>query len=522
MGRSEQRVIRTVSRVGERMSVPINSYSDFMTATSTAFALPTYPPSTVRASLSPTQLATLNEAVSSALLTTLALPPTKRDTPASRSFLSTYAKDTASSALESLIWANQSPLVRDEHIIRKRALILAERLADSPPGLDLQTLVDLAIVYAKKHPSRLRSIFAAALKSSSTLRSDVENDLIPAFTKLLENHNLAGLYGLRKTLHCILSFLHCAPDDLVIRFEKNKDLLVSLATAYDTGLNAIAQSYGGLLVLQSTDVADDWQKLWVECKTASVDIFHIIVSNLIKKVTDTSNRGISVEADRIFDLIFTLLELPSTSLQGSNSIPLTPFLNQSLLSDFQHSYNLSEMLASALKQAQERDARLDILDSALGAFGVVSSIPGRDPGALKIILHSSGVAPGIDNLGRGSSRTEDKGKGKARIIYQVPEDPELDMKVTQVLDILPEQPPEYIRDLLTHPDLPYKGNCEKLIEAILEGTAPAPETIRHSENAGALQAPQNSTDEFEEYVTARRNVFDDEVLDTSKIHSGKK
>ncbi|KAJ7742669.1 hypothetical protein DFH07DRAFT_964380 [Mycena maculata] len=57
----------------------------------------------------------------------------------------------------------ETPVPQDETLIRKRALILAEKLAD---GLDLQTLVDISIIYARTHPTHTRAILAAGLGSA--------------------------------------------------------------------------------------------------------------------------------------------------------------------------------------------------------------------------------------------------------------------------------------------------------------------------------------------------------------------
>jgi activating signal cointegrator complex subunit 2 len=203
--------------------------------------LPGYPSAATRKSLSPSQLAATKNAIAAGLLATAALPATKRDTPAARNFISTYAKDTARITLESLIW--EAP--QDDKLIRKRALVLAEKVAD---GLDLQTLVDLSIIYARTNATQARAILAAGLESGPP---EVESELLPALTALLSASQ--GLYALRKTGYCIASFLHVCPKKTLRVFTHSKEFIVALAKAYDSGLSTLAHSYGGLSVSDSRE-----------------------------------------------------------------------------------------------------------------------------------------------------------------------------------------------------------------------------------------------------------------------------
>ncbi|KAJ6495260.1 hypothetical protein C8R45DRAFT_866444 [Mycena sanguinolenta] len=459
--------------------------------------LPSYPSAASRKSLSASQLAATRKSIAAGLLATAALPPTQRDTTAARNFISTYAKDQARITLESLIW--DTPPVQDERLIRKRALILAEKLAD---GLDLQTLVDLAIIYARTNTAQTRAIMAAGLES---VPPEVKSELLPAFTQLLSSSQ--GLYALRKTSYCISSFLHYSvcPKNTLRVFTQSKDFIVALATAYDAGLATLAHSYGGLSASDSRE-ADEWERIWVHTKVSLVDAFHSIIRALLDDMVASSGPALAVEVDRTFDIVFTLLSLPSSSSQPDSG--QTPFLDRSLLADYQQTYDLSRTLASSLRHAEEKDARLDLLESSLESL---NSSPEKEPGVLKILLRSSGMAPGV---GRNSSKTPDmvtKGKEKATTLptSSPAEDPELDLKVTQVLDILPEHEPEYIRALLMHSA---HTTPEKVVEALLEGTAPSPEELTTS----AAQAD----DEISSYV--RRNVFDDEDMDLAHVRVGKK
>ncbi|KAJ7461872.1 hypothetical protein B0H11DRAFT_1735892 [Mycena galericulata] len=456
--------------------------------------LPSYPSAATRKTMSPSQLASTKTSIAAALLNTAALPPTKRDTPAARNFISTYAKDTARATLESLIWGN--PVPQDEKLIRKRALVLAEKLAD---GLDLQTLVDLSIIYARTHATQTRAILAAGLESTPP---EVQSELLPALTLLLSSSQ--GLYALRKTGYCISSFLHVCPRQTLRAFTHSKEFIMALAKAYDAGLSTLAHSYGGLSVSDSRE-SDEWERIWVETKVSLVDSFHIIVRSLLDDMASCSGAALAVEADRTFDIIFALLSLPSSQSNPGQ----TPFLDRSLLADYQQTYDLSHTLASSLRHAEEKDARVDLLESSLQSLASSSE---KEPGALKILLRSSGIAPGVDNLGKGyPNKTDTKGKGKDVSAPAPPaaaEDPGLDLNVTQVLDILPDHPPEYIRALLLHPSY---STPELVVAALLEGTAPSPDELKTS----AVKP-----DSITSYV--RQNVYDDDAMDLARVRIGKK
>lgn len=122
---------------------------------------------------------------------------------------------------------------------------MAEKLAD---GLDLQTLVDLSIIYARTNATQMRAILAAGLESSPP---EVESELLPALTSLLSASQ--GLYALRKTGYCIASFLHVCPRKTLRTFTHSKEFIVALAKAYDAGLSTLAHSYGGLSVSDSRE-----------------------------------------------------------------------------------------------------------------------------------------------------------------------------------------------------------------------------------------------------------------------------
>ncbi|KAI0327591.1 hypothetical protein GY45DRAFT_1106095 [Cubamyces sp. BRFM 1775] len=521
--------------------------------------LPPFPSTRARASLSPSQAATLLQTISAALAQVLSFPDAQITSSANINFVASYAKDAAQQALHALVWdsdatSDHTPkLSQTERKVRHNVFLLAERLA--PLGaLDLQTLVDLSVAYARVSHSRLRALSTAAFVQSSKaseLIEQVQKSAVPAFTALLSSPT-QGLYGLRKTAHILLCCLHPAPQDVTRAFARNKTFMRALATAYDSGLASFAQTYGGFRAISSlladggtTRELDEWERLFLETKVALLDTFHILVRTLLDDVASVAHAGpaLAAQAEPAFEVVFDLLDLPAAtgSVSGATGLPPTPFLNRPLLADYQHAYDFSRTLADVLRRTE--DARADLLESSLHAMTLDAT--GSRAGALKLILHSSGVPPGIDNLGRGpagkTAYNDVKGKGvdvgerlgsgpgeSTSLVPSGVPDEQLDIALVQVLDLFPDQDPAYIRYLLSHSEYPYKGDAERLIGALLEGTAPSKADVDQALARERSQPPPpaqtkqtKQADEFA-FTRGRRNVFDDEAMDLSKVKIGKK
>ena len=501
--------------------------------------LPPYPSTRARESLTPSQAATLAQTVSTALSQALPLSDAQLSSLKLEPFLASYAKDVTQQALHALVWDTRSPsTTQAERKIRHTAFLLVERLAPLRM-LGLPALVDLGVAYSQVSPPRLRAVFAAALvqsPSSAALLAETEKSAVPAFTTLLSAPS-QGLYGLRKTAHILLCFLRSAPPPAVRLFARNKAFVCALASVYHSGLVGIAEQYGGLRALASLSAGsgrepDEWERLFLDTKMALLDTFHVLIRTLLDDVASVSTAGaaLATQAEPAFDVVFGLLDLASPSTDG---LPQTPFLNRPLLADYQHAYDFAKVLQETMKRTE--DARADLIGASLRemAAGVAGS---REPGVLRIVLRSSGVPPGADNLGRGSSgRADAKNKGKNKDMGQalgssssqsgqaaIP-DELLDTAVVQVLDLFPDQDLSYLRYVLAHPDYPYKGDAEKLIAALLDGAAPPKEDV-DAAIAGESEVPaageKVAEDEFV-YTRERRNVFDDDVMDLSRLRIGK-
>ncbi|KAF8438091.1 hypothetical protein L210DRAFT_3613025 [Boletus edulis BED1] len=463
--------------------------------------LPAYPSTQARKGFSASQLSHFHSNLSNALAQVIALPPAKRDIPPTCAFISSYAGDAAQQILETL-WEDIQPVKHDDRL-RQRVLLLAEKLASSAPGLELKTLLDLCVAFPTK-TTHLRSILTAALDGTPNLTSKFTSEVVPAFTSLLASSRSSGLYGLRKTACCLTNLLRPSPPDLVRPFAHSKDFLVALARAYDDGLANISRSYGGIRIGLANRQLDSWEKIWLDTKVDIVDAFHIIVTTMVRDIPTVSGTELAVEADRTFEIVFALLGIiPQSATAGPADA--VPFLNRSLIADYQYAYDLSKTLSSALPRD---DARMECLESSLRSLAIERSDgDAKDPGALKLLL-----------LPITQMITTNKGKAKATTPEpSPPHDADLDMQVVQVLEIFSDHSPEYIRKLLTHPSFPFRGNAERVIEALLEGTAPGEDAL----GDGVAESISINVPVMDPPIE-RRNVFDDEVMDLSHIHIGKK
>jgi hypothetical protein len=86
-----------------------------------------------------------------------------------------------------------------------------------------------------------------------------------------------------------------------------------------------------------------------------------------------------------------------------------------------------------------------------------------------------------------------------------------------VLDILPDQDPEFLRRCLQHKNFSGEGGTEKLISALLEGDVPIDISTQELEDG-----PQPHSSKELDYVENRLNVFDDDPIDISTLRIGKK
>ena len=118
-------------------------------------------------------------------------------------------------------------------------------------------------------PTQLHQLSQAQHSLPQPIQS-ITNDFLPTFiTPLASSDSHQGLVSKRK-----ISILY---------------FILALASLFHAGLIFIAASYDGpdILLSQSTDVLDDWPRVWVQTKVASIDGFHVLLSLLIDDLFST-------------------------------------------------------------------------------------------------------------------------------------------------------------------------------------------------------------------------------------------
>jgi len=92
------------------------------------------------------------------------------------------------------------------------------------------------------------------------------------------------------------------------------------------------------------------------------------------------------------------------------------------------------------------------------------------------------------------------------------------LAISHILDILPDQDPQFLHRCLQHPDFRGEGGTERLIFSLLEGSLPIDLSVEDS----ATNANVPGLGDDLELVKDRRNVFDDQTIDISTLRVGKK
>lgn len=94
----------------------------------------------------------------------------------------------------------------------------------------------------------------------------------------------------------------------------------------------------------------------------------------------------------------------------------------------------------------------------------------------------------------------------------------IDLAISHILDILPDQDPSFLRRCLQHPEFSGEDGTERLISSLLEGSVPINLSI---EEPTPQVASSRQVDDLE-LAKERRNIFDDQAIDLTSLRLGKK
>ncbi|CAE6444749.1 unnamed protein product [Rhizoctonia solani] len=392
-------------------------------------------------------------------------------------FLSSYLGDVArqvlaqTSAQPGSIYTG---LLSDpERMIRKYTLRLIGLMASHQADLSVTLLVDLAVAYHPLNNKYLQKIFDQSL-SIAPRASEFESTVIPAFTSALvpKHPDVIELREVAYTLRCLTS---CG-SRVVSLFARHQSFVRSLSECYQTVLPKLVESLGGI------HLRGDREPYELTCIEAKVDLLEAY-HNIIRTLTTSQT------VDLALQVAFQVFEAP-----GPSALDPVPFLNTGMNDDLNRVVGLIDLFKGALPA---EDLRLEVMTAQL------SPITSRfDLGALGILPTPVGNAPSSP------TRTRiDKGKGKLSEENDPTLDLELDSLVTQVLEIFPEQDANAVRSALQLPK--FNRSAEAIINELAEGNAlpayiPPPEKTAKS------------------VFAERRNVFDDDEMDYSRLRIGKK
>ena len=420
-----------------------------------------------------------------------------------RALVSQYARQTA----QKIISTPESPLARDPAYSRWLGLVQELARQPSAGGLTASILQDVAVIsYAwardDKDPNIVFSVqktLDVAFRNSSTLQKECATEVPQAFVVAFSLGLLGGVDSskiqlLQRSAYCLLALLSVLPPSLLLSFS-HASLLVTLAKTYD--------------VLSDAPTSLASANTLLRLKVMLLDSVHIIF-----EYTRASSPS------QLLDLIYPLLDLPSSTPSSSTS---SPFTTRGLLGDYDATFALSAQLSAP--GLSNNDPRFAFVQGQLKALAgratFTDSAQALSP--LLPLHHPNPVIRAPEAL---PAIPDPKGKGKA-VALNTPLLPKEDYSaaVSQILDILPDESPAFLEAALAHPA--YSGNAESLLGALLEGSSlPGNlDTVRngevvHAEEVVEIQVPVPMPEKVD-LVASRRNAFEDDPLDFSKLRIGK-
>jgi activating signal cointegrator complex subunit 2 len=270
--------------------------------------------------------------------------------------------------------------------------------------------------------------------------------------------------------------------------------LNDMVTLYDRGLPPFLRAKLDDVPLSSG------ARSWLQTKVDLLDSFHILIDHLL-----ASERHLELGITLLFDLT-----------SSADVKEKAPFVDFPLIADYQHQFDLAKRLKSL--NATRDDPRLEVLIVTI--TNLVPAGP-NELGPLSLLLEK----PAINNTAPNGATGSQKGKGRA-----VPVDDGVEGAVTQILSILPDQDPDFLRKCLAHSTFTGSDRTEKLMSALLEGNVPVELMMEEISGPSAKEPPpllpstgdDNEKEKKNKYTKGRRNVFDDEPFDISALRIGKK
>ncbi|KAG8891355.1 hypothetical protein FRC00_013826 [Tulasnella sp. 408] len=388
-------------------------------------------------------------------------------------------------------------------------------MSQSSVPLSEVTLLNLAVVC---QDDRTRDIARSIIDQYASSGNDVAAVFISSAEPILstpfgKGQDPSTFLAVRLNLIKILNaLLRCGAD--LSSLALGKALYRALGYCYHTVLDAVAHTYSASGIRpKEVGPSFKWQIPWMEVKVGILDAVHGLIERALKAAKASEDAR-----HKVFDILLAMIDDSPKKPQSSSTIW---FGNVPLLVDYQHVHHLKERLSEL---AGLDDMIVELVIPSLD--GLIDSHAPRDNdavGALIILLrdapHATAppVAPPVikvENVDKG------KGKGKAAVQEEEPEAAhELDLAVTQVLDIFPDESPSFLKAALQDPTM--GKSAEALIAALLESNLPSHlASLRDGAPQQPPTPPSQGTSSQAPVQFERRNIFDDEEMDFSKLRLG--
>ncbi|KAG8914384.1 hypothetical protein FRC01_004101 [Tulasnella sp. 417] len=441
-----------------------------------------------------------------------------------KDFVDSYLAEAARGIIATTSTGGARKTVKSEdYALQTKVLELVRRMSQSSVSLSEVTLLNLAVVC---QDDRTRNIARSIIESSSSLGTDVAAVFVSSAEQILstpfgKDQDPSSFLTVRLNLVKILNgLLRCGAD--LPSLALGKALYRGLGYCYHTVLDSVAHTYSATGI-RPNEVGPSfrWQLPWMEVKVGILDAIHGLIERALQAAKSEEDAR-----HKIFDILLAMIEDSPKKPSTSHTIW---FGNVPLLVDYQHVHHIKERL-SELAGLDETVVEL-VIPSLDGLIDSHAPRDGNAVGALIILLRDvphTTAPPIAPPVAPPAIKVEnvDKGKGKAKAIVQEEEpeaDHELDLAVTQVLDIFPDESPSFVKAALQDPTM--GRSAETLISSLLESNLP-PHLA--SLRDGTPQQPTTSPRPTSSQPTSsqapaqfeRRNIFDDEEMDFSRLRIG--
>ena len=412
-------------------------------------------------------------------------------------FLQAYLSDVAQDCLKSL----STTLVVDSAspnttLLRQQVLALLGHLAENhPKSITQAILIDTIIVYGPKNATHVKRFLSDLLaRREPQFKTAIAASLSRMLFEL-SNSAENTIEGVHRAAHILATVVRTEVPVILDELIDGKPIIDYMTTIYDRALPPL------LLSAKLDDVPlSSGARSWLQTKVDLLDSFHTLIDHLL-----ASERHLESGIDLLFDLT------SSVDVTGKS-----PFIDFPLIADYQHQFDLAQRLKSL--NTTYDDPRLEVL------IVLIADLTLADPselGPLSLLL----AKPENSNITSHMATGSRKGKGRA-----APVDDGVEEAITQILSILPDQDPDFLRKCLAHSMFTGPDRTEKLMAALLEGNVPTELVMDETGGPSANEPPPLllSTEDGKEkekeykYTKGRQNIFDDQPFDVSALRIGKK